>query len=251
MNCLRGLLGRLFARKVETLETVDPLTGYSLWAEQYASERNPVLELNQRALCDLLPSLKSKRVLDVGCGTGRVTSILADGGAACIVGIDFSFSMLEQASTQLRSSPNTHLIAAAGQRLPFADNSFDLVTCSLMISHLEDLFGVVAELARLIKPGGRMLISEFHPFWHLLGWDRSFQKQKNGQVARIRIRYFRYLYEDYFQAFKAAKLEIEAIREPLLDKSVKQFFEGSRQSAANYKKFVGYPVVLCFRLRRT
>ena len=231
------------------VSTVDPLTGYDRWAKAYAHEENPVLELEGRVLNRLLPDLEGKCVLDIGCGTGRVTRILAERNAARITAVDFSINMLVQARKQLRGSDRTQLAAAEALALPFANESFDLVTCSLMISHVEALQRFVAELARVARPGSHLLISEFHPFGHLLGWKRSFVERRSSGVERIAIRYHRHLHEDYFRAFTNEHLEIEELCEPRIDESVKHFYQGSRADLANYRQFYGYPLVLFFRLR--
>ena len=246
MRQWRRLRDRVRGSKVNT---VDPLTGYNRWAKTYASEDNPVLELDTCVLERLLPDVHGKCVLDVGCGTGRVTRMLAERDPAHITAVDFSVNMLYQAREQLRAAPRTELVAAQALALPFTDESFDLVTCSLMISHVEDLQSFVTELARVARPGGHLLISDLHPFGHLLGWNRSFVEQRNGGVERIGIHYYRHLHEEYFRAFRTEHLEIEELREPRIDESVKHFFEGSRGGLTNYQRIYGYPVVLFFRLR--
>ena len=74
MNLFHVLRYRFREQRVET---VDPLDGYDRWAKQYARTHNPVLELEQRALQELLPNLTNRDVLDVACGCGRVTNLLA------------------------------------------------------------------------------------------------------------------------------------------------------------------------------
>ena len=242
----RRLRDRLLRSKVNT---VDPLTGYNRWAKTYGCEENPVLELEGRVLKRLLPDLEGKHVLDIGCGTGRVTRILAARNAARITGVDFSINMLCEARKQLRGGDRTQLAAAEALALPFANDGFDLVTCSLMISHVEALQRFVAELARVARPGSHLLISEFHPFGHLLGWKRSFVERSSSGVESIAIRYHRYSHEDYFRAFANEHLEIEELCEPRIDESVKHFFEGSRAHRTRYRQLYGYPLVLFFKLR--
>ncbi len=229
--------------------TVDPLTGYNRWAKEYANQNNPVLELEGRTLKKLLPDLSGKDSLDIGCGTGRVTRILTERNAARVTAVDFSMNMLNEARKRLRGTGRTQLAGAEALALPFGDDSFDLVTCSLMASHVESLQPFVAELARVARPGSHLLISEFHPFGHLVGWKRSFVDGCGPRAERLSIRYHRHMHEDYFRAFKNEDLQIEELREPCIDESVKHFFEGSRSDFANYRRFFGCPLVLFFKLK--
>ena len=229
---------------------VDPLAGYNRWAKCYADVDNPVLRLESDALRGLLPDTTDMQVLDVGCGTGRVTKEVTEHGATRVFAIDFSENMLQEAKNQLKLLSNAKLIAASATRLPFPNESFDLVTCSLVAGHIEDLAKLINELARVTRPRGQVFISDFHPFGQLLGWKRSFVEQSNGQVQEFAIRYYRHLHADYFRAFKSASLRIEEMLEPCIDDSVKHFFEKSSKDRRNFERFVGYPVVLVIKVTK-
>lgn len=101
----------------------------------------------------------AKRILDVGSGAGQIAKHLlkyADPDAR-LTCFDLSFSMLRRARNRLRSAVPDHLVADV-TRLPFADGSFDCVTCGYVIEHLPDAKLGLAELARVMMPGARMLL---------------------------------------------------------------------------------------------
>jgi 2-polyprenyl-3-methyl-5-hydroxy-6-metoxy-1,4-benzoquinol methylase len=98
-----------------------------------------------------------RRVLDAGFGTGFGTRILADAGAEHVVGIDNDASAVEQASAELPENVEFRVSDVA--TLPFADASFDVVTCMEVIEHVEDPERVLGELHRVLKPDGLLLLS--------------------------------------------------------------------------------------------
>ena len=101
----------------------------------------------------------AKQILDVGSGAGQIAKHLlkyADGDAA-ITCCDLSPEMLRRARTRLKSNVPVH-VAADLSRLPFADGTFDCVTCGYVLEHLPDARLGLAELARVMQRGGRMLL---------------------------------------------------------------------------------------------
>ncbi|MGD9646625.1 MAG: class I SAM-dependent methyltransferase [Pirellulales bacterium] len=122
--------------------------------------------LMERLLRDRKFDLRgAKTILDVGSGAGQILKHLmrfADRDA-CITGIDLSHKMLLRARQRLRARQwlrgrRPGLSVADITRLPFADRSFDCVTCGYVLEHLPDARHGLAELARVLRPGGRMLL---------------------------------------------------------------------------------------------
>jgi demethylmenaquinone methyltransferase / 2-methoxy-6-polyprenyl-1,4-benzoquinol methylase len=112
-----------------------------------------------RLALDLRPG---ETVLDLGAGTGVSTQELARSGAFA-VGADLSLGMLEAGH---RARPAVPLMAADALRLPFADKTFDAVTISLALRNIVDPDAALREMARVTKPGGRLVVCEFsHPVW--------------------------------------------------------------------------------------
>lgn len=105
-------------------------------------------------------------VLDVGCGTGTVALTIASGGAGTheVTGIDASPEMIEMARRKAaKAGARVTFEVAAIEDLPFADGTFDLVTSSLMLHHLpaELKPTAIAEVRRVLKPGGRFVVMDF------------------------------------------------------------------------------------------
>jgi len=97
------------------------------------------------------------RVLDVGAGTGVSTAELATSGAYA-VGVDLSIGML-RAGRRVR--PDVPLLAGDALRLPFPDESFDAVTISFALRNVVDPVAALREMARVTRPGGRLVVCEF------------------------------------------------------------------------------------------
>lgn len=101
-----------------------------------------------------------QRVLDVGAGTGVSTLELGRSGAFA-VGLDLSLGMLRAGR---KARPDVPLLAGDALRLPFRDETFDAVTISFALRNVVDVDGALKELARVVRPGGRLVICEFsHP----------------------------------------------------------------------------------------
>jgi demethylmenaquinone methyltransferase/2-methoxy-6-polyprenyl-1,4-benzoquinol methylase len=118
----------------------------------------------RRALVDAVQPRPGQRILDVATGTGMVAFALAGRGAE-VVGLDQSEAMLEGAQARLARSPQLagHLRFMAGQaeRLPFADDEFDALTFTYLLRYVDDRLATMRELARVVRPGGRIGMVEF------------------------------------------------------------------------------------------
>ncbi len=100
-----------------------------------------------------------RSILDVGSGAGQIAQHLlkySDPGAS-VTCIDLSRQMLHRARNRLKS-PNPNFVTADLTRLPFADGSFDCITCGYVLEHLPDPQPGLAEIARVLAKGGRMFL---------------------------------------------------------------------------------------------
>lgn len=103
--------------------------------------------------------------LDVGTGTGDLALELVRAGAARVVGVDFVGEMLERARAKARvAGADVRFVQGDALHLPFPDAAFDCVVNGFLLRNVADLPGTLAELARVLKPGGRLVCLEItHP----------------------------------------------------------------------------------------
>ena len=122
-------------------------------------------EVAQRLLERLdLMKLEPARVLDLGCGTGYcIPELMSRYKRADIVALDIARPMLEQARRRGRWLHRPRCVCGDAERLPFEDESFDLVFSNLMLQWCVDLDAAFAELQRVLRPGGLLLFTSFGP----------------------------------------------------------------------------------------
>jgi demethylmenaquinone methyltransferase / 2-methoxy-6-polyprenyl-1,4-benzoquinol methylase len=109
------------------------------------------------------------RVLDVACGTGLVSRALARRYGCSVVGLDQSPEMLSRARALV--GPSVELVQGEAERLPFDDGAFDALTFTYLLRYVDDPAATMRELARVVRPGGRIAMLEFHVprgLWHPL-----------------------------------------------------------------------------------
>jgi demethylmenaquinone methyltransferase/2-methoxy-6-polyprenyl-1,4-benzoquinol methylase len=105
----------------------------------------------------MVAGIEPGRVLDVACGTGLVTRELVRRGCS-VVGLDQSADMLAEARRRL---PGVRFVAGEAERLPFADREFDALTFTYLLRYVDDRLATMRELARVVRPGGRIGMVEF------------------------------------------------------------------------------------------
>lgn len=137
---------------------------YDSFAEAYSAV-NEVSLFNayyeRPATLALAGDVVGRRILDAGCGSGPLFVALRDRGAV-VTGFDKSAEMLELARQRLGDGADLR-VADLGRPLPFSDGAFDDVIASLVLHYLEDWAAPLAELRRVLRPGGRLIASVEHP----------------------------------------------------------------------------------------
>ena len=154
---------------------VDARAGYRLWAATWDATPSPIVAVEHRTLLPWVEALQCRRAIDVGCGTGRWTSRL---GA---LGLDASEEMVAQASA--KAGLRGRVAVADASALPVASESVDVVVCALTLGHLADAARAMREFARVLLPGGTLLLSDFHTTAAARGWRRTFRHA--GQVYEL------------------------------------------------------------------
>jgi demethylmenaquinone methyltransferase/2-methoxy-6-polyprenyl-1,4-benzoquinol methylase len=116
------------------------------------------------------------RILDVATGPGGVALALCRATGAFVVGLDLTAPMLREAHRNLtrRGETRVSLVQGRGEQLPFPDGSFDAVTFEYLLRYVDDPEATLAELVRVLRPGGTLASMEFHvpdePKWRALWW---------------------------------------------------------------------------------
>lgn len=183
---------------------------YAAWAEVYDAEvNNPVIAGEEEVIWDMIGSVQGLAVLDVGCGTGRHAVPLARQGAR-VVGIEPTPEMLARARQKAeREGLDIDLSQGAIEDLSPAVGRFDLVLCCLVLSHVQDLRAAAARLAVHVRPGGRLIATDFHPFYLLLGFRSMFVHHGRKHVVPN----YPHLPSNYFHAMMSAGLTVTRFEE--------------------------------------
>lgn len=221
--------------RLPATRSVSVVEGHSLWAQTYDLAPNPLLALEERIVAGLLPEVDGKFVLDVACGTGRCLRKLKAQGATRALGLDLSAEMLAQASRKLALKGS--LVRGDARALPLPSGIADLIVSSFAVGYIDDLASFAGELSRVARPGGRIIVSDFHPSNHSRRWRRTFRM--GAEVLEIRS--FIRSTTQICAEFEAAGLELETCLEPCFDEPERHYFdqcgrghlfEGARSGAA-------------------
>ena len=233
---------------------LDPCQAYDLWAATYDDSAGNALLHVERSVVDTLidrVDVRGKSVLDAGCGTGRHFGRLLKGSPAFLCGVDISPNMLREAIAKIPGDTPALLQVAGVENLPFRDEMFDLAISALVLDHVPDLQSALGELGRVLRSGGTLIISSFHPFGKLLSWRMTFRAAgSEGGKVWYAARYYLHLHADYINGLRSAGMEIAELREPVIDESVRPFYERAGRMDI-FQRFKGYPMLLVMRARKT
>ena len=148
------------------------LEGHRLWSSTYDARPNALLALDMRVVSERLGQLRGLRVVDIGCGTGRWSAFASAQGALAI-GVDACQEMLCTAAR--KPSIAQKLILAEASQLPIRSSCADLALCSFAFSYFPHPAHALCEMARITRPGGRLVMSDIHPAAIQAGWKRTFR----------------------------------------------------------------------------
>jgi SAM-dependent methyltransferase len=159
-----ALGGGVEARPISTRE------GYDSWAPSYDGQSNQLLEIEQPIVREILDGLPVGVALDAACGTGRHAAYLQSLGHT-VIGVDSSPGMLALAREKV---PQGVFHEGDLHSLPLADDSVDLVVCAIALIHFADLDGPFREFARLLRPGGHLVVSDMRGLIGDIGFPVTF-----------------------------------------------------------------------------
>ncbi len=218
---------------MDEVTEVSTREGYDRWAPGYDGYDNPLIALEEPIVREHIGDPAGLDVLDVGCGTGRHARWMAQRGAN-VTGVDFSGGMLAVLRDK-GTPPNLQLIEHdLREGLPRPADCADLVTCCLVLEHLQSLDAMFAEMARVVRPGGRVLISDFHPEMLRRGYHARFREEPSG--PKYQMQGAAHTVSDHVMAATRAGLSIAHASEHVMTETL-----ATRSRSA--QKWVGLPLL--------
>lgn len=146
---------------------------YDSWSKTYDEVENKTRDIEAKAIRERI-SGENLSILEIGCGTGKNTEFLQT-KAEKLVAADFSAEMLEKAKAKITNENVEFRQMDLREIWDFAEDSFDLITCSLALEHIENIDFVFAEARKVLKRDGKFYIGELHPFKRYAGTKARFE----------------------------------------------------------------------------
>lgn len=247
----------------EAPESAVPVGGWAAdtaewWQREFTDGVDP--EYTEQIVPIIVDALgRPQRVLDIGTGDGQVARALRDAGAE-VTGID---PITEMVTTAAERAPDIPLAQAEAAGLPFADGSFDAAVACLVFEHIDDVDAAIADVARVVRPGGTFLFLLNHPLLQTPGsgwiddqiieppeqyWRIGSYLIEQATVEEVQkdvfIRFIHRPLSRYLNALAANGLLLEEMLEPAPP-------EGFLAQAPQFRDAATVPRLLVLRLRRT
>jgi len=224
-----------------------PADAYDKWALSYDNQPdNLMLALDEQLCGQLLCNVpvSGKVVADVGCGTGRHWQKLYDQGPARLVGYDVSPGMLRRLRAKY---PRAETYLLNGEHLSHLETgSCDLVFSTLTIAHIPDIRAALSEWTRVLKPGGDMIFSDYHPAALARGGQRTFREGERVIAVRNHI----YPVPKIRKICRRLGLTEQSIIEKKIDDTMRQYYE--KQGALQlFDRFAGVPIIYGLHLKKS
>jgi len=198
--------GSLAGAAVE-VDSVGHADGYKIWSKTYDEPGNGLIDTEEPLVREILSGLPKGIALDAACGTGRYAEFLAAQGHQ-VIGVDGTPEMLARARQRV---PTAEFLDGDLHRLPLGDNAVDLVVCALALTHVADLAPVMAEFARVLRPGGHLVLSDCHQELILRG---AIPNVVGGDGRPARLSAHRRLASDYLNAILPLGFRLLRCEEP-------------------------------------
>lgn len=205
-------------------------SAYNSWTYSYDAMENKTRDLDKEAtrlmLADVITS--NSVVLEFGCGTGKNTEWFIKNSKK-LTAVDFSQEMLNKAVEKFSNENVIFQQADITQPWVFENHTYDLVTCNLILEHVQNLNPVFAEAARVLKPNGYFFVSELHPCKQYQGSKARFELNEDTVSPDC----FTHHVSDFFNAAQSAGL---------LCTELKEWFDGHNRE--------GFPRLISFLFRK-
>lgn len=156
---------------------------YNDWAESYDEMVNKTRDLEAEALRETITS-NYNNIVELGCGTGKNTSWLLE-RCESLIALDFSEEMLAKARIKINSEKVSFEQQDLTNNWELPEKSADLICCSLVLEHIEDLDSIFEKAAKILKKDGQFYIGELHPLKQYAGSKARFQTNERIQELEV------------------------------------------------------------------
>ena len=224
----------------------DAREAYNLWADNYDDQPdNLMFYLDQQVFTELMAgaNISGKNIADIGCGTGRHWPFLFQNHVGKLTGYDVSEGMLKRLKLKF---PDANTVTITGDYLEdVADETYDLIISTLTVAHIEDLGSALREWCRVLKSGGSIIITDFHPDALALGGKRTF-KHQNTHIPIVNYVHPVHAIVSFFQH---NGLQVVQENYRVVDDSVMHYY--INQNAMHvYRKFRGVRMIFGMHIKK-
>jgi len=181
---------------------------YNVWAEQYDTNINKTRDLEAKVLRASLANIEFDDCLEIGCGTGKNTAWLIT-KAKHITAVDLSEEMLNKAKAKINNANVEFVQADITHDWSFAKQQYDLITFSLVLEHIENLYLIFEKVAASLRSGGHVYVGELHPFKQYTGSKARFETNDGLQIVNC----FNHHISDFILAAKQSGLLLADVNE--------------------------------------
>ncbi len=224
-------------------EPLGTRSAYRLWAATYDVE-NPLTTMDSLAVNFFSHDIAGKDLLDAACGTARRLVFPKGDGPRTAFGVDLVFEMLAAG----RREPSRPRTTAGGdlRALPFGDETFDVVWCRLAAGHLLEIAPLYRELARVLRTGGYVVLTDFHPEAIRRGHARAFRDASGAAHVVEHVVHEAGAHEE---AAREEGLTFDASGSLAVGSEVRPFYERAKK-LDRFDEDLGLPLLLALRFSK-
>jgi malonyl-CoA O-methyltransferase len=181
---------------------------YNEWSGIYDSNQNLTRDLDAQVTRATLANRHFRSILELGCGTGKNTIFFSE-IAEKVHALDFSDGMIQKAKEKVTAENVRFETADLTHHWNCEDSVYDLISCNLVLEHIENLSHIFAEAARVLMPGGEFFINELHPFKQYGGTKARFERGE--EVVEVAV--FIHHISEFIHAAKSHSLKLTQFNE--------------------------------------
>lgn len=235
-----------FSHKIFPTRTTGPETAYDLWSEKYDHQPdNLMLALDEEIFSGLMErlNLQDKIIADIGCGTGRHWEKVFEPHPKKLIGFDVSEGMLKILQQKFPRAETHHLIS---DELDNLENEYcDILFSTLTIAHIKNAKKALQEWNRILKPGGEIIITDYHPAALAKGGNRTF-RYENKTIA---VKNYVHSIETIKEIAAGLLLKVLCLTERSIDEQVKSFYE-KQNALPVFEAWKGTPIIYGIHLKK-